>query len=221
MFGAQFVGTRPVEFDELWRDAPRRVMAFWLHGVGDSGGHRFPLNMGNMDSVRAFAAGDIVRSTTAGKDECHVVEILRRKVFDRMVHRGDIDTHAIGGAHFRRTDRSGEESQLHADPDQDKCDDRGNGMCAHDGSFGCKRPGLAMLDVMQSTVAAASSEPMRLILLLLCRLPLGLLEAVGHANHLRFQPFTGRAADIVDDDDRVLAGETDPTRIAIAPVPCR
>jgi len=76
-----------------------------------------------------------------------------------------------------------------------------------------------MLDVMQSTAAAASSEPMRLVLQLLCCLPVVLLEPVGHAKHLRGQPFAGRAADIVDDGEIVLAGETDLTQIATAPVP--
>ena len=60
---------------------------------------------------------------------------------------------------------------------------------------------------------------MRLVLLLLRRLPVVLLGPVGHANHLSGQRFAGRAADIVDDGDIVLAGETDPAQIAIAPVP--
>lgn len=50
-----------------------------------------------METVQAFALG--VRSFDHHwKRQCHVVEILRRKTFDCMVHPGDIDTHALGGA---------------------------------------------------------------------------------------------------------------------------
>jgi hypothetical protein len=78
-----------------------------------------------------------------------------------------------------------------------------------------------MRDVRQSTAAAASSDPMIRLLLLLRRLSVVLLGLVGHGQRtydVRARLFAGRAADIADDGDIVLAGETDPAQIAIAPV---
>src|SRR6266446_7636285 len=50
----------------------------------------------------------------------------------------NIHAHALDGERVRSSSWSSEENQLHADPDQDNCDDRDNVMCAHDGSFGCE-----------------------------------------------------------------------------------
>lgn len=54
-----------------------------------------PLNMRNINKmVCAFRIEvEIVRSTTIGKDECHVVEFLHRKSFDILMHLGDIHIH--------------------------------------------------------------------------------------------------------------------------------
>src|SRR5882724_9090254 len=144
--------------------------------------------------------------------------MLHRKIFDLMVHLGDIDTHALGGAHVRRSNRSGEESQLQTDPGQEKCSDRDNGMCAHDGSVGCKCPRLAMRDVMQSTAAAASSEPMRLLLLLpppsgrVARARRPCQPPSRPAVRWPWRRYCRRWRNS-------LAGEKDPALVAVSPVP--
>jgi hypothetical protein len=77
--------------------------------------------------------GNGVRSITVGKDECHVMELLHRKIFDILVHLGDIDIDALDGAYVRFSNRSGEESQLQAEPDQDNCHNSDSVMHAHNG----------------------------------------------------------------------------------------
>src|SRR6266852_6714453 len=80
-----------------------------------------------------FLLNEIVRSTTVGKDECHVVELLHWKIFDVLVQLEDIHTHALNGGYVRRSNRTGEESQLQAEPDQDSCHNSDNVTCAHNG----------------------------------------------------------------------------------------
>jgi hypothetical protein len=72
----------------------------------------------------------MVRSITLGKDESHVVDLLHRKVFGWRHG----DNHTPSGVQVRCGVRSGEESQLHAESDQDDSRNCDNGMGAHDGS---------------------------------------------------------------------------------------
>src|SRR6476620_9931870 len=66
-----------------------------------------------------------------GKDECHVVELLHRKIFDTLLHLRDVHTHALEDACVRYSNRSGGENQRQAEPDQDSCHNSDSVMCPH------------------------------------------------------------------------------------------
>ena len=55
--------------------------------------------------------------------------LLRRKIFDILVHLKNIYT--LEGPYVRFSRRSREESQLQAEPDQDNCNDNDSVMRAH------------------------------------------------------------------------------------------
>jgi hypothetical protein len=74
-------------------------------------------------------AREIVRLVFVRKDECHVVDLLHRKDFG--LRHGD--THTPDGAQVCCGFRSGEESQLHAESEQDASRNCDTGMGAHDG----------------------------------------------------------------------------------------
>src|SRR5258708_24082205 len=54
-----------------------------------------------------------------GEDECHVVYLLHRKIFDGPLHLRDVDAPSLDDTCVRYSNRSGEENQRQAEHDQD------------------------------------------------------------------------------------------------------
>src|SRR3974390_332144 len=86
----------------------------------------------------SFAGGSAARPTecdrlaavhsiiTIGKDECHVVHLLRRRTISvRMIDLHLVDVHAgtRSGMDDRFSSRGGQEKHLHSERDEDNCDD--------------------------------------------------------------------------------------------------
>src|SRR5215471_5630058 len=71
------------------------------------------------------------RSISFRKDECHVMHPLLRKIFNILVHLGNIHTHSLDWGCVRFSRRSREESQLQAKPDQENCNNSDTLMHAH------------------------------------------------------------------------------------------
>jgi len=82
-----------------------------------------------------FRRTNTIQSITVGKDEGHVVHLLRREIFSmRMIgkHLKDVHAGTRDGVCVCFYNRSGEEKQLHSEPDKDNSDDSGGVMCAHE-----------------------------------------------------------------------------------------
>jgi hypothetical protein len=72
------------------------------------------------------------QSITFGKDECHVMYLLRQKILTVLLDLENI--HGRDREYDRFSRRSREESQLQAEPDQDNCNNSDGVMHAHNGS---------------------------------------------------------------------------------------
>src|SRR6476469_8064174 len=112
--------------------APRQAVA-WLLGVLVSASTRIASqpNIGRRVNAAVHAGSKNSSDQSLGKDECHVVDLLHRKIFDALLHLRDVHTHALEDACVRYSNRSGGENQRQAEPDQDSCHNSDSVMCPH------------------------------------------------------------------------------------------
>jgi hypothetical protein len=81
--------------------------------------------------MQRLTRGLKIRPITVRKDECHVVEMLHRKIFDTLLYLRDVHTPPLDGACVRYSNRTGGENQRQAEPNQDSCHNSDSVMYAH------------------------------------------------------------------------------------------
>src|SRR6267154_6593737 len=72
-----------------------------------------------------------IRPITVRKNECHVVEMLHRKILDTLLYLRDVHTPPFDAC-ICYSDRTGGENQRQPEPDQDGCHDNDSVRYAHD-----------------------------------------------------------------------------------------